>query len=197
MTKVNPNKLPLLKKLFQVQKEITAIVKDKTNPHFKSSYADINKVIEHLKPLLDKNELLLLQPIVDSKVFSEIYDISTGESINSWIDIPDGLAPQKLGSAVTYYRRYTLQSLLGLNAEDDDGNGTGDGNQPKKVEPIWMTEDQFNSTMKCDEVKKVQGAIKTFSTDTQKMKKEWREKLDEHLKSLQEKESTQTQKKEE
>jgi hypothetical protein len=29
------------------------------------------------------------------------------------------LHPQKLGSAITYYRRYTLQSLLGLQAEDD------------------------------------------------------------------------------
>jgi hypothetical protein len=30
--------------------------------------------------------------------------------------------PTKFGSAITYYRRYTLQSLLGLNREDDDGN---------------------------------------------------------------------------
>ena len=197
MTKVNPNKLPLLKKLFQVQKEITAIVKDKTNPHFKSSYADINAVIEHLKPLLDKNELLLLQPIVDSKVYSEIYDISTGESINSFINIPEGLAPQKLGSAVTYYRRYTLQSLLGLNAEDDDGNSTNGSQTDKKDVTIWMTEAQYKSTLECQESGKVQSAIKTFSTDKQKMKKEWREKLDEHLKSLKEKESTQSGKKEE
>jgi hypothetical protein len=28
-----------------------------------------------------------------------------------------------MGSAITYYRRYTLQSLLALQAEDDDGNG--------------------------------------------------------------------------
>jgi len=30
--------------------------------------------------------------------------------------------PQKIGSAITFYRRYTLQSLLGLQSEDDDGN---------------------------------------------------------------------------
>ena len=34
------------------------------------------------------------------------------------------LDPQKLGSEITYYRRYTLQSLLGLQAEDDDANMT-------------------------------------------------------------------------
>jgi hypothetical protein len=36
--------------------------------------------------------------------------------------LPNLQDPQKLGSAITYYRRYTLQSLLGLQAEDDDGN---------------------------------------------------------------------------
>jgi hypothetical protein len=35
--------------------------------------------------------------------------------------LPNLQDPQKLGSAITY-RRYTLQSLLGLQAEDDDGN---------------------------------------------------------------------------
>ena len=38
---------------------------------------------------------------------------------------PDGKPradPQKMGSAITYLRRYTLQSLLGLQAADDDAN---------------------------------------------------------------------------
>ena len=33
----------------------------------------------------------------------------------------EGLDAQKKGSEITYYRRYTLTSLLGLQAEDDDG----------------------------------------------------------------------------
>jgi len=36
--------------------------------------------------------------------------------------LPEIQDPQKVGSAVTYYRRYTLQSLLSLQAEDDDAN---------------------------------------------------------------------------
>jgi len=36
--------------------------------------------------------------------------------------LPKNLDAQKIGSAITYYRRYTLQSLLALQAIDDDGN---------------------------------------------------------------------------
>ena len=30
--------------------------------------------------------------------------------------------PQKIGSAITYAKRYTLQAVYGLPSEDDDGN---------------------------------------------------------------------------
>ena len=41
---------------------------------------------------------------------------------DSHILIPDNPDPQKIGSIITYYRRYSLQSLLLLQAQDDDGN---------------------------------------------------------------------------
>ena len=46
-----------------------------------------------------------------------------GGFVESSLELPANLDAQKIGSAITYYRRYTLQSLLGLQAEDDDGNG--------------------------------------------------------------------------
>ena len=109
-------------KLAAVKKEIGAISKDSTNPFFKSKYFDINGLLKHVEPLLDKNGLLLLQPIIKGEVFSEIIDVENGDSVTSSILLPNIQDPQKLGSAVTYYRRYTLQSLLGLQAEDDDAN---------------------------------------------------------------------------
>jgi hypothetical protein len=63
-----------------------------------------------------------LQPIIKGEVFSEIIDVESEDSVTSSIPLPQMDDPQKLGSAVTYYRRYTLQSLLGLQAEDDDAN---------------------------------------------------------------------------
>jgi len=112
----------IYKKLFKVQSEIGSIGKDVTNPFYKSKYFDINSLIGQLQPLLKKYGLLLLQPIEDQKVKSIIFEIDGDGYVESSINLPDIPDPQKLGSAITYFRRYTLQSLLALQAEDDDGN---------------------------------------------------------------------------
>tara|TARA_R110000744_G_scaffold136752_1_gene246818 strand:+ start:38 stop:547 length:510 start_codon:yes stop_codon:yes gene_type:complete len=108
-------------KLFNLQNELGAISKDATNPFFKSKYFDINSLIGQLKPLLQKYELVLLQPITDNQVRSVIHDLDGG-SVESSMQLPNNLDAQKMGSAITYFRRYTLQSLLALQALDDDGN---------------------------------------------------------------------------
>ena len=125
----------LYNKLYKVQKEIGVISKDKINPFYKSTYFDINKLIEHVTPILHKHNLLLLQPIRDGKQYSLIIDLDGGV-VESSLELPANLDAQKIGSAVTYYRRYTLQSLLGLQAEDDDGNGA----IPKKTTSSNKTE---------------------------------------------------------
>lgn len=109
-------------KLAAVKNEIGAISKDSTNPFFKSKYFDINGLLKHVEPLLDKNGLLLLQPITDGLVCSQIIDIENGDKVESSMQMTVLSDPQKMGSMITYYRRYTLQSLLGLQAADDDGN---------------------------------------------------------------------------
>ena len=68
----------LYNKLNEVKKEIGIISKDTTNPFFKSKYFDINGLLKHVEPLLQKNGLLLLQPILKGEVFSEIIDIESG-----------------------------------------------------------------------------------------------------------------------
>lgn len=136
--------MSIYKKLLEVQKEVGAISKDSDNPFFKSKYFDINKLIEHVNPILSKHDLLLLQPIKDNKVQSIIFDEE--QNIISELELPKMPDPQKLGSAITYYRRYTLASLLGLQAEDDDGNIAS--KEAKKTQKIWLTDDQFNKALK-------------------------------------------------
>lgn len=108
-------------KLAAVKAEVGRISKDSSNPFFKSKYFDVNSLLLHVEPIIQKNGLLLLQPIQDNLVKSIIFD-TNGFSIESGIVLPELNDPQKLGSAITYYRRYTLQSLLALQAEDDDAN---------------------------------------------------------------------------
>ena len=115
------NKLNFYEKLAAVKAEVGRISKDSSNPFFKSKYFDVNSLLLHVEPIIQKNGLLLLQPIQDNLVKSIIFD-TNGFSIESGIVLPELNDPQKLGSAITYYRRYTLQSLLALQAEDDDAN---------------------------------------------------------------------------
>jgi hypothetical protein len=44
----------------------------------------------------------------------------SGECLESWVLLPDIADPQKVGSALTYYRRYAICAMLNLSAEDDD-----------------------------------------------------------------------------
>jgi hypothetical protein len=107
-------------KLAELKKEIGKVKKNATNPHFKNNYADINAILDSVEPLMESKGLLLLQPIQNNKVCTQIIDIESGESIESSIELSQGLTSQQLGSQITYFRRYSIQSLLSLQAEDDD-----------------------------------------------------------------------------
>tara|TARA_R110001632_G_scaffold32076_2_gene83350 strand:+ start:425 stop:952 length:528 start_codon:yes stop_codon:yes gene_type:complete len=109
-------------KLFELQQEIGTISKDTKNPFYKSKYFDINSLIKQLQPLLKKHRLLLLQPIEEDMVYSKLICVDGRGGVISALKLPQINDPQKLGSAITYYRRYTLGSLLGLQAVDDDAN---------------------------------------------------------------------------
>ena len=114
----------IIQKIHEAKKEIGTIAKNAKNPHFKNTYADINALIEAVEPVLLEKGLLLLQPIREGKQYTEIHDIESGESISSFLELNQSLQPQAQGSAITYFRRYTLQSLLSLMSEDDDGDKT-------------------------------------------------------------------------
>jgi len=101
---------------------IGKVAKNATNPHFKKTYADINALLETVEPILHENGLVLLQPVKDHIVFTQIIDVDSGDMVESWMQLPDITDPQKLLGAITYFRRGTLQSLLSLQAVDDDGN---------------------------------------------------------------------------
>ncbi len=114
--------LTLHQKLHKAKQSIGKVAKNASNPHFKKSYSDINAITEAVEPILLENGLLLLQPIQGNSVCTKILDIDSDESIESCMEIPGGLNPQQVGSCVTYFRRYTLSSLLCLQSLDDDAN---------------------------------------------------------------------------
>lgn len=116
----------LYTKLHAFQKEVGTIKKSEMNPYFKSRYVDINGIIEAIKPLLEKHGLVIIQPLTNlackPAIRTIVSDIESGEEHSEIMPLPENIDPQKMGSAITYFRRYALQSLLLLEAEDDDGN---------------------------------------------------------------------------
>jgi hypothetical protein len=112
----------LTDKLLEFQKQIQVIKKDAKNPHFKNTYATLKQVLSEVKPILSEVGLLITQPIDERGIGTVITDGK--DSISSFIPIPLGLAPQPLGSAISYFRRYTLCSLLALEIDDDDAHMT-------------------------------------------------------------------------
>jgi len=110
----------------KAQAEMGGAVKGKSNPFFKSKYADLGAVIQAIKEPFANNGLSYIQfPIEDGgRVGIEtILMHASGEFIsNSFTVNLTKQDAQGAGSAITYCRRYGLQSIAGIPSEDDDGN---------------------------------------------------------------------------
>lgn len=165
----------LLQALSNVKKEVGTLSKTETNPFYKSKYFDINSLIQQVEPLLERNGLLLLQPIVENKVKSVIYHVESNQMVFSEIDLPILNDAQKLGSAITYYRRYTLQSLLGLQAEDDDANKAV---TPSKKAPPMLDIPRLETRLKsCKTLKELQTVYTSFNVTEKEATIELKDKL--------------------
>lgn len=121
--------------LNKAQAEMSGAKKGANNPFFKSSYADLNSVVDAVRIPFCENGLSYSQfPInQDNKVGVEtILMHESGEWISDILLLPMVKQdPQAAGSAITYARRYALQAIAGIPAEDDDGN-KATGNNPVK-----------------------------------------------------------------
>lgn len=112
--------------LLKAQSEMSNPKKGATNPFFKSKYADLNAIREAVIPILNSNEIVVLQPIVhlDNKNFVQTILLhSSGEKLESLTEIIYNKQndAQAQGSGISYARRYSLQSFVCVGADDDDG----------------------------------------------------------------------------
>ena len=91
------------------------------------NYADINSILEMLKPVLKEHDLCLYQPVTTRDQMTYVDTVIADLKSDETIEFP-GMAfstskdPQAAGSAITYFRRYCLVSLFALQAGDDDGS---------------------------------------------------------------------------
>ena len=138
--------------LLKAQREMGTAIKDSSNPFFKSKYADLNSIREACMPALNKYGIVVLQPTVhiDGKNFVQTLLLhESGERIDCLTEIIYSKAndAQSQGSGITYARRYGLQSLVNVGADDDDGNKASE--QPKnKLPELPNNGDKFEKAKK-------------------------------------------------
>jgi len=109
----------------QIVKDKTARVKTKSGYEYSYKYCDLGTLLRIITPVLHKHGLVIYQlPYRDENkvgVVTVLKHIQTGEELSSEFYLTtDDPTPQTIGSLVTYARRYAIQSMLGVVAEEDD-----------------------------------------------------------------------------
>lgn len=125
--KTSPSIGAIAAALAKAQIAIEGASKDKTNPAFRSKYADLSSVQEACRDALATNNIAVIQSPGDGEAgrvtLTTLLAHASGEWICGAVSAPVSKNDaQAVGSAITYLRRYSLAAMVGVAPEDDDGN---------------------------------------------------------------------------
>ena len=134
--------------LLAVQSELEGVSRDSTNPHFKSKYADLTAVLEAVVPVLNKHGIYVVQCPVAPPAELASRDTSYLALLTSLVHVGSGFKlesvavvplvkndPQSYAASLTYARRVSLGSIVGLKFLDDDGEEAMGRNAPARPQP--------------------------------------------------------------
>lgn len=181
----------ILKALAQFQAICPAIKRAENNPFFKSKYATLESIQQHIKPYLNDCGLVVTQAntIINDLPFvqSTVWHVESGENVVSVFPVVVAKATaQDYGSAVSYAKRYSLTGLLNLiiQDEDDDANTASQpvrNTQTVKASPAVnvsspelpaLTQDKYDAMVKFindGKITEVESALKKYTlNDAQK-----------------------------
>ena len=119
--------------LSKAQGEMQAAIKDKINPFFKSSYADLGSVWDAARPVLSKYGLCVMQTTELAADRNQVIMVTTlahtsGQWMKSYLPLnPSKNDSQGMGAAITYLRRYSLSAIVGVVCDEDDDGETAVG----------------------------------------------------------------------
>ena len=115
----------LAEALAKAQSQMQAAIKDSSNPFFKSKYADLSSVWNACREPLTRNGLAVIQTTDGADGVIELITTlvhTSGQFIRGRLPLrPVKSDPQGIGSAISYARRYSLSSIVGVIQDDDDG----------------------------------------------------------------------------
>lgn len=118
----------IYKALLQAQRAFKPALKQSTNSHFRSKYADLSAVVDAVIDGLNDAGIYLLQRTLESEsgvAVETVFVHESGEQLSAGVlRVPAPKEdPHGYGSALTYARRYSLMTACAIAPEsDDDGN---------------------------------------------------------------------------
>lgn len=124
----------------KAKKKFSPALKDKTNPAFRSKYADLGACLEAVNDALLDNGIAVIQRTFEDATGVTVETVflhESGEMLEGGkLHVPAAKSdPQGYGSALTYARRYSLTTACGIAPEDDDGNAATDTKRKQDAEP--------------------------------------------------------------
>lgn len=150
--------------------EINHATKNASNPHFKSTYANLAEVLDVVRATFKKWGLAVVQlpgPIKREGDFTTVAITTTiihqsGEMMGNIMEMPVNadkngrITPHAVGSAITFGRRYALAAAAGITQEDDDGNAGSDGGEDEETAYIDSLRDRITGATKRAQLKDMQ-----------------------------------------
>jgi hypothetical protein len=135
-----PETLNLYQKLLEIQKKVNGLAKDKKAYGY--SYVTGDKVLDHIKPMMNDLGLLLKPEVLSIDNVRQDYKVKSGDKSEilskvlmrfTWIDCATGEKDENLfgangqndwdkgvGSALTYAERYFLLKFFHIATDEDD-----------------------------------------------------------------------------
>jgi len=122
------SKIKLYKALAGFQQECPVI--HQGTKGYGYTYSSLTEILSIINPIMKKHNLGFTQLIQNDTIQTIVFETTTGQSIESNISVPGDVKLkgmndfQVLGSAITYCRRYSISSILGIVTDKDiDGSG--------------------------------------------------------------------------
>jgi len=118
----------LFEALSKAQSEMETAKTDRTNPFFKSKYADFPSVVRASRPYLTKNGICVIQRTRTTGEDRVFLFTRLCHSSGQWIESSIVVKPtkpdiQSMGSYLTYLKRYLYAAITGVVSSDEDDDG--------------------------------------------------------------------------
>ena len=136
----------------------------KTGGQYKFKYSTMLNIVETCRPILHANDLSFTQLVGQDGTVTTVLMHKSGQYLSSSLLIKGEQTPQGIGSAITYAKRYSLSSILGIVSDDDDDANIASGNKFETKDKIdnnlpWLNENTKEFTGAVEKLKAGKSSI--------------------------------------